>query len=165
MQAQTVLPFCSMVFLEAFYLLLCFGWNMFSSCRLIILNLLAFATIHFHSGSLLLCNYVKCEEREPNKFRVYGFSHLCKSWKLQWPLAFGISTCRRNPVQPFCHMLSWNAASGAELPDFEQHVLSMPKLNLSLKHLITPESCRVSRLTLKVFLGILSLKYLNIMLS
>lgn len=54
---QKVLPFCSMVFLDAFYLLLCFEWNVLlylqPVLRLIILNLPAFATIYFHCGSLL----------------------------------------------------------------------------------------------------------------
>lgn len=57
MQWQRVLPFCSLVFLETFYLLLCFGWKMLlylqPVLRLIILNLPAFATIYFHCGSLL----------------------------------------------------------------------------------------------------------------
>lgn len=71
----------------------------FSSCRLswdspAYLKHPLFLPLFLSTLVLLLCNCVKCEEREHSKFRVYGFSELCKFWKLQWPLAFRLSTCR-----------------------------------------------------------------------
>lgn len=114
------------------------SWEMY----LLILNL-SFRHCLFPLWFLCLYIIVWNVKKQRFKFRVCGFSQLTKFWKLQWPLAFRRSTCRKEMYR--LYVLNWNAGSEAFLPDIGMLSTWSLKLYLLLKYLITLTSLRVSR--------------------